>query len=103
MYERPSSRRTWAKFQALLTICWLSLLMMLLRAFRLLPVALTLALVVVVGLRRYFLPSVPVECVPAVCLRVRRSGLAAPTFPRKPASRCFGEGGRHAVSYAQPK
>ena len=27
MYERPSSRRTWAKFQALLTICWVSLLM----------------------------------------------------------------------------
>src|SRR5580700_5925728 len=25
MYERPSSRSTWAKFQALLTICWLSL------------------------------------------------------------------------------
>src|SRR4051794_19791883 len=25
MYERPSSRRTWAKFQALLTICWLVL------------------------------------------------------------------------------
>src|SRR5579872_400703 len=27
MYERPSSRRTWAKFQALLTICCESVLM----------------------------------------------------------------------------
>jgi hypothetical protein len=27
MYDSPSSRKTWAKFQALLTICWVGLLM----------------------------------------------------------------------------
>src|SRR5947209_8420621 len=102
MYERPSSRKTWAKFQALLTICWLSLLMMPHRAFHLLRVSL-LGLFGFVGARPRFSPLVPGECGQGAFRRVHRSGPAAPTCPGRPASGCFAEGGQHAVSQAEPE